>query len=269
MAKCAGRAKHLLVAAPVFTNLGLWRPGARYPEAAEALARAVGEAGRIAPDDRVLELACGAGAGLPLWRTLGAGAVLGIDPGSLDAARRVSAGLDGVEVRSGRAEDADHFGAFDVVLAVDAAYHFDAAVWLGAAGRALAPGGRLAFTDLVLDGRLGVGGRVGARLCRFGRGAPRRADRLQEDLREAGLELEAVEDLTQAVLEGFSAWAAAGPHADGPPVPRLAITITAALARRARAQAWARYVLVRARKRSATREALTTAASSSGKPSVA
>jgi SAM-dependent methyltransferase len=148
-------------------NLGLWPPaGGRasdagragpaghdidYATAAAALARAVGRAAGLGPGQRVLSLACGAGAELVLWvGEFGVAQALGIDR---DARPGPAARTPRTELRRGdacRPEVAA--GAFDAVLCVDAAYHLSPrADWLAAARRTLRPGGRLAFTDLVLD----------------------------------------------------------------------------------------------------------------------
>lgn len=136
-------------------NLGLWRDAADdYAGACEALARAVAEAAALRPGDRVLALACGAGEELALWReAYRAGRLVGLEA---DAARASAAAarVPGADVRVGPV--AALLPAlprqFDAVLCVDAAYHLGPrpALYRGVAG-VLVPGGRLAFTDLVLD----------------------------------------------------------------------------------------------------------------------
>lgn len=145
-------------------SLGLWHDEAiDYATACEALARAVGLAAGVQPGHRVLSIGCGAGDELLLWaRGFGAAEVWGLehDPLLLRAAekRLATARLpDGCQVHL-LAADATRLASaglpeahFDHVLCVDAAYHFSPrSEWLRAVRRLLAPGGRLAYTDLSL-----------------------------------------------------------------------------------------------------------------------
>lgn len=153
-------------------NLGLWSDGADYAAACRSLALAIGQAAGLRPGDRLLAVACGGGAELPLWiDAFGAASVLGIERDPRRAAeahathgRRPPAGC--IQVLQGDAMDtlppALVRDGFDAVLCVDAAYHLSPRLqWLTQAHRWLRPGGRLAYTDLVLDGQ-----RVGSPLLR-------------------------------------------------------------------------------------------------------
>jgi len=139
-----------------WANLGLWRGHEPYAAAAEALAHAVGRGAALAPGDRVLELACGAGAGLSLWRaSFGVSDLHGIElePSRAAAAQRRE---PGATIVTGPALRPDgHLalsGPFDAIVCVDAAYHLGPVARLArAAATALAPGGRLAFTTLALS----------------------------------------------------------------------------------------------------------------------
>jgi len=236
-----------------YRNLGLWTPGETdYARAARALAHRVGSAAELAQGARVLELGCGSGAALALWRqAFGASRVVGLEPdqGQFEAARGY-ADEPKVTVLNQQASAAAELGlgSFDAVLAVDAAYHFDAERWVDAAGQVLAPGGWLAFTDFVAEPDLGA--RRGllngaARLCRFGPGAPMSWSTLTHRLRRAGLALAGAEDLSASVLDGFAGWVASGAAA-GPDVSGLALKVSARLCRTVRRAKVARYMLVRA-----------------------
>jgi len=170
-------------------NLGLW-PAADYADAAEALARRVGEAARLAPGQRVLSLASGVGEELALWRSaFGVAEALGSERGT----------------------GAWPQGPFDALLCVDAAYHFSPrAGWLAAAHARLRPGGWFAFTDLVTDPLLarpaGAALRLAARLCGVAAEELCAPARRQEQLRQLGFDTIGHQDLGAAVLDGFVAF---------------------------------------------------------------
>jgi len=145
-------------------NLGLWSDGIDYAAACRALALAVGQAAGLRPGDRVLAVACGSGAELPLWiDDFGAALVLGIEHDARLAAeaqdnngRRVPAGCIQVLQSDAMAPLPPTLAGegFDAVLCVDAAYHLSPRrQWLTQVHGLLRPGGRLAYTDLVLDGQ--------------------------------------------------------------------------------------------------------------------
>ena len=170
-------------------NLGLW-PAADYADAAEALARRVGEAGQLGPGQRVLSLASGGGEELALWRrAFGVAEALGSERGT----------------------GAWPPGRFDALLCVDAAYHFSPrADWLAAAHARLRPGGWLAFTDLVIEpagnrppGRLL---RLAARLCGVAAEDLGPPALRQQQLQRLGFEAIGHQDLGLAVLDGFVAF---------------------------------------------------------------
>lgn len=147
-------------------NLGLWAADALgagaddYATAAAALADAVARAAGLRSGHTVASLACGAGEELLRWRQhFGAGEVLGVEAEaalvSVAKERIAASGTTGIEAIA--AADVQHAllsrpARFDVVLVVDAAYHLGPRRALfDAAAVALKPGGRFAYTDLVLD----------------------------------------------------------------------------------------------------------------------
>jgi SAM-dependent methyltransferase len=208
-------------------NLGLW-PAPDYAAACAALARHVGRAAALAPGQRVLGVACGAGDELALWvREFGLAHALGVerDP----QARAMAQRLAGDTVAVVDAVDPQQ-GPFDAVLCVDAAYHLSPrpaflAQWHGW----LKPGGRLAFTDLVLDGRRSLPLRAAARLCGVPASDLAAADQRLAQLREAGFVSARCERLDTQVLDGFAAFVRAqrtrlGAMARGPGWRRVAAT---------------------------------------------
>jgi SAM-dependent methyltransferase len=147
-------------------NLGLWSkagPADSYAQACAALADRVAAAAGLAAGQRVLSLACGAGEELLHWvQHHGVSHALGVeaDPALAAVARQRAAGAGLVSVCPVVAQPALAWatqrsvaeGRFDAVLCVDAAYHLSPRKALfKQTRRLLQPGGRLAFTDLVLD----------------------------------------------------------------------------------------------------------------------
>jgi SAM-dependent methyltransferase len=138
------------------------------------------------------------------------------------------------------------------VLCVDAAYHFSPRPdFLAQAHAALKPRGRLAFTDLVIDGSRSWPLRAAARLC----GVPAvdlvPAGQRTRQLREAGFVDLHCTRLDADVLGGFTVFVRGhgrrlGPQASGPGWRRVAMT--AALIPPARALGLG-YALFSARRR--------------------
>ena len=194
-------------------SLGLWLGAADYAGACSALADAVGRGAGLQPGERVLSAACGAGEELLRWAGhFGAASVLGIERDPALAARarqRVAARpwAAAITVLAGDALDMPpRAGPFDALVCVDAAYHLAPRErWLAQAFSLLRPGGRIAYTDLVLaHGAASWPLRAAAALC----GVPS-SDLLDLDgqvqrLRDAGFDEPAAQALDDAVLGGFA-----------------------------------------------------------------
>jgi SAM-dependent methyltransferase len=219
---------HLGGSAGTWGSLGLWPHAdtqADYASACSALALAVGQAAGLVPGCRVLSVACGAGDELRLWQQhFQAGAVCGVER---DAALVQTAATDldrgGAHIRvlhgSGTALLALGLlpASFDAVVCVDAAYHLrPRRAFLQGAFALLRPGGRLAYTDLLLDDAPARGAathrpawrtallRASARACGL------RADDLQsphdqlQRLRAQGYIDARLQRLDAEVLDGFA-----------------------------------------------------------------
>lgn len=236
-------------------SLGLW-PAADYASACAALARLHGQAAGLRPGARVLAPGCGAGAELRLWRdAFGAAELTGIDPQApstpsapstpptppATATPRPPAAADSIRVLRGTAAQMDRLAGsgFDAVIANDSAYHFGThADWLQAAARSLRPGGRIAFTDLVLEPR-NVAGRLAApllprllRLQPIAISALQSVQRVRQALLASGFADVQVQSLDDAVLGGFVDFARAqrrrlGALADTPAWRPVALTAAA------------------------------------------
>lgn len=207
----------------MWTNLGYWiEPGGQRPDAyviaARELARRVGFAARLTPDDVVVDYACGYGDSLRLWiEEFGVRHVIGVEPDP-DVCRVVESrvsdwGLaDRIRVHRASAEEpmpASLPGT--AAVSVDAPYHFRTrASWLRAVASWLPAGGRVAFSDLLWLGGSAPG--VAARgLARGLRIEPQNlgdAAALHRELIDAGLQPLTLDVCGTEVLDGFAAHAA-------------------------------------------------------------
>jgi SAM-dependent methyltransferase len=201
---------------PRWSNLGFWRSTRDYPEAAESLARRVGQAAGLSAGDVVVDFACGHGDSLALWvREFGVARVVGLEADHAIAAiarrRVIGWGLsDRITVRTATAEsivpEADAPGATAVVC-VDAAYHFQTRdAWLTRLAAGFAPGTRLGFADLLVSRRA----RRGRRIVALARRAaiPEEnlwvAEEVEPILSECGIVLDRLVRCGNEVLGGFA-----------------------------------------------------------------
>ncbi|HVT35225.1 MAG TPA: class I SAM-dependent methyltransferase, partial [Nevskiaceae bacterium] len=141
-----------------YANYGYWtRPGQTIEEAAEALTDLVARTAGIGHGDRVLDVGCGYGAGAVSYTQRYQPAyVVGIDITDI----RIESGREYVaehhlsDVISLRLGDATHMdfadASFTRLIAVECAFHFETRRdFMHEAARVLAPGGRLALTDII------------------------------------------------------------------------------------------------------------------------
>ena len=196
-------------------SLGLWRDDpVDYAAACEALARAVAVASGMGAGERVLSVACGAGDELRLWtEAFGAKDVVGVEsnPQLCEAAHK----LAGVPVMSGSATALGALGlapgSFDRIVCVDSAYLLrPRSAFLQGALALLRPGGRLAWTDLVLrGGRSGFRRAMlvpGALICGVPWGELLHEDDAASRVAQAGFEQLQVQPLDEEVLGGFASF---------------------------------------------------------------
>ncbi|MCM2255914.1 MAG: class I SAM-dependent methyltransferase [Vicinamibacteria bacterium] len=194
-----------------WSNLGLWdgTDDDDYGAACEALAAAVGRAAGVGPGVEVLDVACGGGASLRLWRALGASRVVGVDVQESAIADALSSGWPATELALADATNLSGFGddGFDAVVSVDAAYHFaPRSAFLEEAARVLRPGGRVAWSDLTLPA--GSAFRAVAPLLAIPAANLGPASALAAEAAAAGFVEVRVEALDGRVLEGFPRFAA-------------------------------------------------------------
>jgi SAM-dependent methyltransferase len=203
-------------------NLGAWDDATDYAQAARALATRVIEAAGVRSGDRVVDAGSGWGQqSLELVETHGAAQVVAIDVSQVAidtlrtavAERGLGASIDSVR---GSATDLSRIAtaSMDRVIAVDAAYHFDTrAAFLAEARRVLRPGGRIAWTDMVLNVPL-EGGLTRNRVRALSRAVGVPPDNLAtvddylDGIRHAGFEPDEPVWMTSEVLGGFARFSA-------------------------------------------------------------
>lgn len=156
--------------------------GPLHPGGTEATAKLLDRAD-VGSGTRVLDVGCGAGDALTVARRCGADA-LGVDADPVRNADRVLRGdATALPVRD---------GTMDVLLAECALCLTDLSAALREAHRVLKSGGRLALSDVIVDGDgPAVPDRVAEALCLDG---ARERDRLTMQVTDAGFDVEAVYD---------------------------------------------------------------------------
>ena len=244
-----------------WNNLGYWKNARNYTEACRALAELHGVAAGLTASQRLLELACGHGAALNVWRdrfNVEQIAALEYRPDCISHIRS-SGRLDAASVLTGRFDeplDALFTGLpFDAVVCVDAAYHARSlAAFVAAVESVLAEQGVLVFTTLVLTNAQSAGW-LGNRLLNAA-GVSLASVMTESNLRQAvaaqGLDVTALEDISDAVFPGFADWVA---RRSGTLSWRkkysaawLKIAVTARWCRRLAADESLRYMLVSVRR---------------------
>lgn len=196
-----------------WNNLGYWKNAQSYTEACRALAEIHGVAAGLTASHRLLELACGYGAALDVWRdrfNVSQRAALEYRP---DCVGRI--GLLGQPAVTGRFDEPlDALfpaSSFDAVICVDAAYHARSlAAFVAAAESVLAKQGLLVFSTLVLADARPMGWSANALFNAAGipTASLMTESNLRQTVAEQGLLVTMLEDISDAVFAGFADWVA-------------------------------------------------------------
>lgn len=234
----------------MWTNLGYWvratdaaadtrAAAVHYTEAAEALARRVAAAARLAPDDVVVDYACGFGDSLRLWvEAYGARSVVGIEPDPhvcrvIESRVRAWGLANRITVICAAAEAVappEAAAGVTAVVCVDAAYHFATRhSWIASLGASAPVGLRFGLADLcVPDAKArSLRLRALARLMRIPRHNLVSARNIAMGCEDAGFTVHHCTPVGAAVLDGFVA------HAPLGTMPVAVTRAAIALARRA------------------------------------
>jgi microcystin synthetase protein McyJ len=140
---------------PLWLNLGYWKNAHTYPEAASAMARLLGGAAALGPNDRQLDVGFGFAEQDFLWlEEFGVGHISGVNitPMQVERATQRAAQRklsERLSLRVGSATELPfEAGSFTKVTALECAHHFlTRERFFAEALRVLEPGGRLALCD--------------------------------------------------------------------------------------------------------------------------
>lgn len=146
-----------------YLNIGYWKEGAlSLDEAAQAMARLVGESGQFSSEDRILDAGCGYGDAAIFWmKNFRPQRIIGIDINQAEVERAGQRAVefnldDRLEFRVASAVETPFEDAsFDKVVSIEASHHFlTREDFFRESYRVLKNGGKLVTTDVVpLPGR--------------------------------------------------------------------------------------------------------------------
>ena len=248
-------------AALPWSNLGYWQQQhSNYPLAGQSLADHAAHAVQLKSSDRVLDLGCGQGASLLHWRNAYNIQQLSAVDLQAQCIANIQQHLPQVASYCGsftQLQQLKFLNKFDVVLCIDAAYHSAVPAFLDSVSSALHRNGRLVFHYLMWADCWAHCAKSQRLYYRY---LLKTADvtwqhvmsrqQLSQSLAEHGFDDIVIEDISEAVLQGFAQYRAAQvtekKHFD---LAQLKIELTAKLCRKLYNDGLVRYVQVSAVKR--------------------
>ncbi|MDF1664617.1 MAG: class I SAM-dependent methyltransferase [Planctomycetota bacterium] len=194
-------------------NLGYWESeDLDYPDACRALAIKLGELAQIQTDQSILDVGCGCGEQLRVWRDrFQCGRIYGIDPSQthISRARDLTKGMQNITLEE--ASSATYRGneeRYDHVLSLDSVYHFPKRrQFFRRAFQSLNDGCSLSFSDLIINDRAKRNSKI-RDLCAALCGIPPEnlisAELYRSELEEIGFTDIKIDFIDDAVFSGFA-----------------------------------------------------------------
>ena len=209
-----------------WNNLGDWQTATSYEQACRDLAKRHAVMAGLSAQDQLLELACGYGASLDLWREqfqVCQITALEYRQRCVDVIQQTSASTNQVmtgkiKVRQGRFDQplpaALAQQAFDTVLCIDAAYHATSlAAFLDTASTALRPNGVLCFSTLIWTDKAARKSDLQVKICRqllqlahIPAASVLSQTQLMNLLEQSGWTDVQIQPIEQHVFTGFADW---------------------------------------------------------------
>lgn len=199
-----------------WSNLGYWEDGqSSYPEAGQALAMRLADRLQLDANDRVLDLGCGQGASLLLWRQHYHVQQLCAVELQVECVQRIRHTLNSniqiIQNSFLNLNSKTFSRPFDVVLCLDAAYHCDLNLFLRSTHSILNLNGRIGFHYLMLsDAFLNLNRFERLQLKMLLKAADVHLGHLQleadlmHSIQAQGYQQIEIEDISGAVFSGFS-----------------------------------------------------------------
>lgn len=235
-----------------WSNLGYWDEATpSYPQACQQLAERLAQAVQLNQHDRVLDLGCGQGASLKYWlehyqiQDLEA---VELQQQCVDKIQKQLPQIKAIHCQSFLNLNALLFTQpFDVVLCIDATYHSDLNLFLNSVVPILNSKGRLGFhtlmlSDTVLNSKQKMKYKWLLKAADVDLKSLMTTTQINHALQQHGLEQSALEDISTAVLAGFSQYIATRTKTERGGLDQIKIQMTAKLCQRLFEEGIVRYI---------------------------
>ena len=234
-----------------WTNLGYWDEATwSYPQACMQLADYLAQYVQLKTNDRVLDLGCGQGASLKYW--LNHYQIDDLEAVELqqECVRQVQKNLPQLAIHQHSFLNLNEIPfekLFDVVLCIDAAYHSNLSLFLNSVVPILNSKGRLGFhtlmlSDTVLNSKQKMKYKWLLKAADVDLKSLMTTTQINHALQRHGLEQIALEDLSTAVLAGFSQYIVTRAKTERGGLDQIKIQMTAKLCQRLFEEGIVRYI---------------------------